>query len=427
MNRRELACAAVGRYLVTAVTAFAGLAACGALQSTANIPKTTSPASRAQSRIRLTAPSASYHVLYQFEKRSHGQHPVSGLISVNGTLYGTTLRGGSSGNGTVFSLSPTGHEHVLHSFRGGADGAWPRGNLLDVNGTLYGTTAKGGGSGCKGDGCGTVYSVTTSGSEHVLYSFAGGADGATPLAGLINVNGTLYGTTASGGPYYNSGTVFSITTSGSETVLYRFRGGYDGEFPYSSLIDVNGTLYGTTYNGGTGTCLQAGECGTVFSVTTSGVHTVLYSFKGEPDGAFPQSNLIDVKGTLYGTTTAGGNSCLQYGCGTVFSITTAGVETVLTKFGQDNAGWDPEAGLIAVKGRLYGTTLAGGPADLGTVYSVNTAGVETLLYSFGNLPDGRSPQAGLVYSKGTLYGTTPVGGTACGADGCGTVFALSPP
>ncbi len=240
------------------------------------------------------------------------------------------------------------------------------------------------------------------------------------------MNGTLYGTTVSGGPYYNSGTVYSITTSGSETVVYRFHGGFDGAFPYSSVIDVNGTLYGTTYSGGAGSCLRAGSCGTVFSVTTSGVEKVLHSFQGGVDGAFPQSSLIDVKGTLYGTTTAGGNSCASYGCGTVFSITTAGVEKVLTKFGQDNAGWNPEAGLIDVKGRLYGTAAYGGSSDHGTVYSVSTAGVEKSLYSFGNFPDGRYPSAALVSSKGMLYGTTLVGGTACGDDGCGTVFALSP-
>ncbi len=418
----------LGRYFVSALTATAGLAACDGLQSTANIPKATLPTlAISESRGRLMSPTSYYQVLYRFQKRSHGQHPASSLIDVNGTLYGTTLRGGSSANGTVFSVSTTGHVKVLHSFSGGADGAWPRGNLLDVDGTLYGTTSKGGGSGCSGgDGCGTVYSVTASGSEHVLYRFTGGSDGADPQAGLINVNGALYGTTVSGGPYYNSGTVYSITTSGSETVLYRFHGGFDGQFPYSSVIDVNGTLYGTTYNGGRGICVPAGACGTVFSVTTSGVEKVLYSFKGGVDGAFPQSSLIDVKGTLYGTTTAGGNSCASFGCGTVFSITTAGVEKVLTKFGQDNVGWNPEAGLIDVKGRLYGTTAYGGSSNHGTVYSVSTAGIEKSLYSFGNLPDGRYPSAALVSSKGMLYGTTPVGGTECGSTGCGIVFALSP-
>ena len=418
----------LGRCFVSALTATAGLAACGGSQSTANIPKATSPTlAISESRGHLISPMSSYQVLYRFKNQSHGADPASSLINVNGTFFGTTLRGGSSGNGTVFSVSTTGHAKVLYSFNGGADGAWPRGNLLDVDGTLYGTTSKGGGSGCSGgDGCGTVYSVTTSGSERVLYRFTGGSDGATPLAGLIAVNGTLYGTTSAGGPYY-SGTVYSMTTSGSETVLYRFHGGFDGAFPESSLLDVKGTLYGTTYNGGRGTCLRAGHCGTVFSVTTSGVEKVLYSFQGGVDGAFPQSGLVNVKGTLYGTTDAGGNSCASYGCGTVFSVTTAGVEKVLNKFGQDNDGWNPEAGLIDVKGTLYGTTAyGGGSSNYGTVYSVSTAGVENVLYRFGNEPDGRYPLAALVSSKGMLYGTTPRGGSGCGNSGCGIVFALSP-
>ena len=88
---------------------------------------------------------------------------------------------------------------VLYRFAGGSDGAQPVAALIDVNGILYGTTENGGGSGCKKLGCGTVYSITTSGAEKVLHSFAGGSDGAYPAAALVDVNGTLYGTTENGG------------------------------------------------------------------------------------------------------------------------------------------------------------------------------------------------------------------------------------
>ena len=127
-----------------------------------------------------------------------------------------------------------------------------------------------------------------SGSSYkVVYNFTGGSDGAQPYAGLIDVNGTLYGTTSQGGGSgcattitSGCGTVFSITPSGQETVLHAFTGGSDGANPKAALIDVNGTLYGTTFHGGDTKCKG---CGTVFSITPSGVEKVLHSFSGPPD------------------------------------------------------------------------------------------------------------------------------------------------
>jgi uncharacterized repeat protein (TIGR03803 family) len=131
--------------------------------------------------------------------------------------------------------------------------------LIDVNGTLYGTTFVGGSdnSTCTvHEICGTVYSITTTGIEKVIYRFAGGSDGSQPMADLIDVNGTLYGTTTTGGGvgscyYYNGcGTVYSLTTAGAETVLHRFIGGTDGFTPTALLPNANGTIYGTTIYGG---------------------------------------------------------------------------------------------------------------------------------------------------------------------------------
>ncbi|HEY2474227.1 MAG TPA: choice-of-anchor tandem repeat GloVer-containing protein, partial [Candidatus Cybelea sp.] len=142
------------------------------------------------------------------------------------------------------------------------------------------------------------------------------------------------------------GTVFSISAAGKETVLYAFKGGSaDGEFPSASLLKVNGKLYGTTSGG-------YNREGTVFAITTSGKETSLYSFKGAPDGAQPSAPLLNVKGTLYGTTAKGGSGCSS-GCGTVFSITKSGKETVLHSFGEANEdGRYPLAGLIDVGGMV---------------------------------------------------------------------------
>jgi uncharacterized repeat protein (TIGR03803 family) len=201
----------------------------------------------------------------------------------------------------------------------GSDGAFPEAGLIDVAGTLYGTTYQGGTS-----GAGTVFKVSTSGKESVLYSFKG-ADGADPYAGLIAVNGTLYGTTQQGGSAgcesgYGCGTVFELSTSGKERVLHRFKGGTDGADPYAGLIALNGTFYGTTWHGGDSSACSyssASGCGTVFEVNTSGNERVLYRFKGGKDGASPQAGLLAVKGVLYGTTGRGGSGCE---CGTVFRI-----------------------------------------------------------------------------------------------------------
>jgi uncharacterized repeat protein (TIGR03803 family) len=146
-----------------------------------------------------------------------------------------------------------------------------------VNDKLYGTTAAGGVHLCGSGGCGTVFSVTTAGVEKVLYSFGGGADGANPEAGLINIGGTLYGTTCEGGGSGCSGlgcgTIFSVTRSGTAKVLHSFGGSFDGAYPVAPLTNLNGTLHGTTYGGGSSNC--SGGCGTIFSVTTAGAEKVL--------------------------------------------------------------------------------------------------------------------------------------------------------
>jgi uncharacterized repeat protein (TIGR03803 family) len=366
----------------------------------------------------IEAAASSYHVLYSFGDGDDGQHPDARLIDVNGTLYGTTYEGGRYNKGTVFSISTTGTEHVLRSFgRPRHDGANPSAGLIDVGGTLYGTTRQGG-----THNLGTVFSISTSGAEHVLHSFAN-ADGAFPDTSLIDVKGTLYGTT-NGGGRYTQGTVFSISTTGSMHVLHSF-GFYnysysDGAFPEASLIDVKGTLYGTTYEGGTNR-----SQGTVFSISTTGSEHVVHSFGYETDGAYPAASLIDVKGTLYGTTTSGGTNSVGRG-GTVFSISTGGVEHVLHSFGSGHDGADPAASLIDVKGTLYGTTVYGGmysgSFQGGTVFSVTTSGAERVLHSFNSGSDGALPDASLINLKGMLYGAAYGGGE----HGTGAVFALRP-
>jgi uncharacterized repeat protein (TIGR03803 family) len=239
-----------------------------------------------------------------------GERPEAGLIDVKGTLYGTTESGGEYGGGTAFSINPaTGTETVLHSFGGGNDGEYPRASLIYMKGALYGTTSQGGNPG-------TVFSIDLrNGAETVLHFFSGGSDGSNPLAALTNVNGILYGTTNLGGAH-NNGTVFSIdTVTNAETIVYSFcsiKQCQDGAKPQASLIYKSGTLYGTAFFGG------AYNYGALFSIDpATGTETTLYSFEGNPDGAYPAAGLSKLKGALYGTTQSGGATG---GGGTVFKL-----------------------------------------------------------------------------------------------------------
>ena len=185
--------------------------------------------------------------MYSFRAAPDGNAPQAALVlAPDGTLYGTTNKGGSAGYGTVFKLAEvngTYQETVVYSFQGGNDGASPSSALvLDAAGNLYGTTASGGGA-----GGGTVFKIDTTGQETVLYAFQGVPDGAYPFRGLIeDSSGNLYGTTTAGG-VYGAGTVFMLNASGQETILHSFAGSPDGAAPYGALFrDAAGNLFGTT-------------------------------------------------------------------------------------------------------------------------------------------------------------------------------------
>jgi uncharacterized repeat protein (TIGR03803 family) len=431
---------AFNRVALGSCAAVAFLTACSSLrpgQDDMQPPINAPGAMASGSSLAARADRTNYKVLHSFlGGNSDGGTPAASLIDVNGTLYGTTERGGTSGLGTVFAIAADGAETVLHSFGNGTDGAQPLAPLIEVKGRLYGTTVSGG---TYGDG--TVFRITPGGKEKVLYSFRGGTDAARPVAALIDVKGMLYGTTPVGGVYvsydcyYGCGTVYSITPSGTETVLHSFGNGTDGAQPVASLIGVKGTLYGTTIYGG------ADGQGSVFTITPSGTEAVLHSFAGGSDGARPLASLINVTGTLYGTTAFGGmfssGRCSYEGCsGTVFSLTPSGTEKVLHSFGDGTDGGGPVASLIVVKGKLYGTTAYGGKyrccqgynSARGTVFSITPSGSEKVLHSFGNGTDGSFPGASLTDLSGKLYGTTEYGGqygSPC-TDGCGTAFALNP-
>ena len=343
---------------------------------------------------------------------------------------------------------------VLYRFKGGADGSQTFAGLaMGPNGSLFGTTGGGDASPCAG-GCGTVFELTPPASpggpwtESVLHGFTGTPDAANPMAGVtIGEGGTIYGTTFFGGDW-NEGAVYELTrqTSGgpawTETVIYSFGAQEgDGINPLARLVlGPDGSLYGTTYFGGTW------HYGTVFrlippaSTGLGWTENVLYSFQGGADAAYPYAGVVRGRdGVLYGTTGDGGGASW----GTVFSLTPSSapdgpwLETVLYSFTHENGdGAEPEANVvIGASGELYGTTVLGGaPIGGGTVFelyppaSPGGAWIETVLYAFSPPDtdyDGFKPLASLaIGAEGSLYGTT-VEGSSDMIDG--TVFKLSPP
>lgn len=337
--------------------------------------------------IAAPAQASTETVVHSFDPTGvEGTRPLSALIKVGNLLYGTTPHGGAYNRGTVFAMTRAGVETVLHAFKRPPDGAIPRGRLHYLNGVLYGTTTRGGTGGCT-SGCGTVYQI--------------------PIA------------------------------TNTETVLYSFQGGSDGEEPTSGLVDSGGILYGTTLLGGTAVCTTTySSCGTFFSLTVGGVHSVLYSFKGNQDGANPFGSLLVSGANLFGTTGEGGATCpdLPAGCGTVFKLTPIGggqwSEHVRYRFLGGNDGADPLDGLIRKNGVFYGTTFYGGASKAGTVFGISGT-TETFIHAFTG-GDGSYPSSTLTDVGGTLYGATSAGGNpGCGylyhqIDGCGTIFQLIP-
>lgn len=354
----------------------------------------------------VSAPAwgATETTLHNFAAPPKGANAQAGVIRDNaGNLYGTTYNGGTYGLGVVYRVTAAGELIVLHNFAGGTDGKNPWGGLIrDSSGNLYGTTYYGG-----AHNSGVVYKVDPSGTETLIYTFAGGSDGGYPIGNVARDSaGNIYGTTELGGLPYR-GVVYKIDTLGNETVLYAFSGGSDGSEPTAGVIlDSSGNLYGTTYYGG-----GSGE-GVVFEVDTTSHESVLYSFTGGADGGAPWAGVVrDSSGNLYGTTSDGGAS----GSGVVYEVDTTGHETVLHSF--NGSGGDfPNAGVTRDSaGRLYGTTYSGGASGgWGVVYRLSPTGHETVLHAFTDGADGAYPAwAGVVLdSSGSVYGTTSNGGAA---------------
>ncbi len=392
----------------------------------------------------LTASGQSFTTLYNFGAQAgDGTFPLPSLaFDSAGNLYGAATLSGSAGKGTIYQLSPPQIkggfwvETIIHDFRRKPDGSVPESRLVvTAKGTPVGTTYTGGAF-----DMGSVFVATRPRSpgnpwtERVIYSFGSvSGDGINPNAGLLSGPSGFYGVTSGGGAN-NRGTVFQLTPPSvpggpwTETILYSFKGGADAAFPSSALIrDNSGNLYGTTTLGGTS------NVGAVYQLSPgpggTWAETVIHSFTG-PDGSLPNGRLqLGPNRVLYGTTDGGGAG----DAGTVFQLTPSSggiwTESVLYSFsGGSPDGGNPMGGVTLGKlGKLYGTAAHGGANGAGVVFELDppTGGgnwTQTVLHAFTSA-DGFAPESELTLRNGRAFGTTTQGGLF----GTGTAFTVTLP
>jgi len=327
--------------------------------------------------------------------------------------------------------------HVIYSFTGGGSAEHPiAGVTVDARGNLFGSTAWGGSS---PTGSGTVYELQRAGAGFVyrqLHSFGNGADGSFPWAGVtIGPDGSLYGTTYDGGTTQN-GIVYNLrppaTFCGSiscpwvETILYNFTRGSDGGDPQGGVVfDRSGNMYGTNVNGG------SGDVGVAYTMTHSNdgwSYQVIYPFSNGLDGGNPGPLLIDGAGNLYGPAAVGGlPGCGGFGCGTIFKLSRSGsgwTEQTLYQFHDSSDGSDPQGGVIMDSaGSVYGSTCCGDGTG-GTIFELSpSGGIWNFNLLYAYNGIGLGPEGNLVRdAAGNLYGATVFNGRY----NEGVVFKLTP-
>ena len=397
-------------------------------------------------------------VVYQFPTTDIRTDQPSDLVAVAGKLYASQPQSGRYGHGSVFSVDTTsGSEAGIYDFTGGPSTflyqTITNPGLIQANGRLFGVSPNGGAY-----GNGSLFQTTiATGSTAPLYSFTGNLDGGIPRGRVLLKNNVLYGGSSESSGFFGKLFAFSLAThtlsdiftfsdkngfsadhglvpyggllygvaahslfsvdpaTGAFTTLQALGSTTDNVVPSSRLLLLGGALFGTVQTG------PAGPNGAVFKYDiAAGAYSVLHSFTAANDGQDPQAGLTALGGKLYGTTSQGGT-----GSGTVYSVDpVTGAEAVLHAFGsQSTDGSAPAGGLVALGGFLYGTTSAGGKANQGTIFRLDrTTGKAVTIYSFKGAADGSTPAGDLIAVGPAIYGTT----SYAGQQNLGTIFKLVP-
>jgi uncharacterized repeat protein (TIGR03803 family) len=381
----------------------------------------------------VPACAGTYTPLYQFTGGADGATPSAALTyDEQGNLYGVNEAGAAntcalsvtSGCGTVYKLSPTGQVTTLVTFNG-TNGENPAAPLTLIGHTLYGSTLLGGHSGY---GYGVLFSVHTDGKHFkrlFVFPTKNYKDGIYPSGPLIpGPAGVLYSYAASGGPG-GQGVLFELMPDGTFIHLHDFTGGADGSGPTSLVSDTAGTLYGSTFGGGTG-CPGKTACGVVFRyMPSTAIFTVLHAF-APGEGRNPMLGSIGHDGTLYGATKNGPRPAPN-GFGSLFELTPSSGAYSLTTLYSFSGGLSsyPTGGPILTSfGALIGTA---GNVGGGVLYRYKFNRMETL-YAF---PTYSGPVPPTLDKNGTIYGATSAGGiTPCPTpgfslyNGCGSTYSF---
>jgi uncharacterized repeat protein (TIGR03803 family) len=393
------------------------------------------------------AEASTLATIYAFKGGGDGSDPTGGLVLLaNGSILGTTTAGGQAGLGTIFQLTPPAKgsgswtKTTVYEFSGG-DGQLPQGGLvLASSGEIFGTTLKGGSY-----GAGTLYRLNpptnkSAWTETTLWNFGSGADAANPGSTLVlGPNGQVYGSAYAGGSY-GAGAIFAISQDGpggpvTEAVLWSFTGGADGAYPAALTGDSSGRLYGVATEGGTY------GLGTIFSISPSGGPSpldVLWSFAGEADGGYPTSLVPSGSDSFAGTVVVGSD---RNSNGAVYSLAIKnGIASVapVWNFAGSQDGSIPTSIVVHNNGQIFGVTAQGGdPSCLsghvslpcGVAFTLVPHGsrtrgwTETVMWDFSPPSAPSEPSGALLQWAPTAY----LGESAAGGPGNqGTVFSLSP-
>jgi uncharacterized repeat protein (TIGR03803 family) len=364
------------------------------------------------------AQAQTYTVLHDFTGGVDGAFPHQIIQGSDGNFYGTATNGGAKNHGDIFAISPSGVFNVLYSFTGGADGCQPEGPVFrDSNGDIYGTTHECGDPKCR---CGVIFKLDTNNILTVLHTFTRETEteGVFPSNNIVSVKGELYGAT-------ESGVLYKITKKGHYTVIHAF-GSQTTLSTQSDLIrDSAGNIYGDTYY-------------SIYKLDTAGNFSVLYTFAGgAKDGQGLAGRVIlGSSGTITGANQF--TPASQPGCGLIFRLEVDGTVKVLHRFHDGADGCSPQTGLIDIGGTIYGTADFGGDISCdtedggcGVLFQISKNGVYSVVHTFSG-PDGALIQDELTKGNdGSIYGASKVGGSVAACDdfpvsGCGVIRKYTP-
>jgi uncharacterized repeat protein (TIGR03803 family) len=374
----------------------------------------------------FAGPQKGFSVVHSFSFvfAGAGTNPTGVTVDSVGNLLGVTDGANAVDGAVLFKLTPIKGayvEQVLHSFSCSFDGCVPEGApaIDPSSGNVFATTAQGAannvGSFVEFSPDGPIY------NESGLFPFtrqSGDQAFSTPL-----IQGQrAYVTTCCDGPKGANGSIITFTTSGLQVVsVFTLP---DGK-PYWSLVsDATGVLFGAAVpSGSTGGYVYRYLPNT--SGANGGTSSVVFAFTGGSSGSYPAGPvLLGASGTIYGVTSGGGTS----GYGVIYKLTPTAsgyTETVLHSFtGPPDGAYPDDVGLVSDGKFLWGTTTQGGDksCNCGTLFSISTSGTQYLIRHTFSYTDGSSPSGSLATYKGDIYGVAGLGGPS----GVGVVYRYKP-